>query len=241
MRKLFAGMLAVSAAFSACISASAYEYSPVYFGKDAVVEDIPEDKVNPTEFQTVVVTRVADSEGNTVSTDLPVYVDQDDDSFATGLKLMLLNEPALAQGTYEITFGNESGTNAELYFYVGDFAIAKKDIMTVADDPQAEEGKVHGGVQYYKKGFTLENISFDSYNEYKSVKLVSADGSTVYGAFALGGDVGEWNTKDENETTFTGEGQMTVGIQVYSIPDEFKDLVLYFSTDEVVAVEGGEQ
>lgn len=240
MKKLFAGIIAASTIVTAGITAFAedYTYSPIYFGKEDVVENVESTSVNPTMFTTVLVTRVADEAGNATSAQMPVYVNQEDEGFGDGVRFLLLNNPELACGTYKITFGDTYGVSDSLYFYVGDFDFAKDDIMAVADPAEKEEGKFQNGVQCYKKGFVVEDITFDDYALYKSIKLVSADGSKVYGAISLDGAVGNWENKG---TTFSGEGQMSVGIQVYDIPEEYKDLVLYFSTDEVVAVEGGTQ
>lgn len=238
MRKFLASALALVAVLSVGLTVFAedYTYSPIYFGKEDVVENIESTDVDPSMFSTVLVVRIADENGNDTLQNDPVYVDQEDEGFGSGARFLLMNKSGLATGTYKMTFGDADGVSDRLYFYVGDFKFSDKDKMAVADPAEKQDGKYINGAQCYRKGFVVEDITFDTYASYKSIKLVAADGSEVYGAVSLDGGIGNWENKG---TTFSGEGQMSIGIQIYDIPENYKDLNLYFSTDDVVAVEGG--
>ncbi len=160
-----------------------------------------------------------------------VYVDQSMSAYSTALELMFNNE--LEPGYYQVKMGTVGDTSYEkVNFVVGDFNVDPKDKLDVADARVAygtDEGKT-----WYKQSFT-KTVSNDEFSSYKSIKLISADGTRCIGAISFEDYLDSLNTHGYkwNRTKLTGSGDVTIALQIYAIPEDQDDFSLYFSTEEV--------
>lgn len=198
----------------------------VYNGVENTISDFM-----GNDHKTVIVTRTHDIDGIDI-TDECVYVDQSMSAYSTALELMFNNE--LEPGYYQVkmgTVGDESNTET-VYFIIGDFKVDPKDKLDVADARVAygtDEGKT-----WYKQSFT-KTVSNDEFSSYKSIKLISEDGTRCIGAISFEDYLDSLNTHGYkwNRTKVTGSGDITIGLQIYAIPEGQDDFSLYFSTEEV--------
>lgn len=233
MKKIMTGLFITAVAFSMTTSTfAAYDVKEVYDSTNNAVSGIQTNGgVTITDNKTVVITKEAELDGTSLSSALAdriVYVNQERSGFDAAVKFMLADSPD--EGYYRARFGNVNDTNYEdVYFVIGS-ASSNGDKMTVADEAEAYgKDKDDTSVIYYKKSFTM-TTTCDKYSTYKSLKLISEDGTTVIGAVAIGDS---WK-----KTNFTGEGSLTVGVQVYNIPEQYKGLGVSLSTESAVAKEG---
>ena len=131
------------------------------------------------------------------------------------------------------TVGDVSNTET-VNFFVGDFRVEPQDKLLVLSE--AEAYGVDEGQTWYKKGF-WKTVSVEEYNNFKSIKLISADGTQCIGAIQLKNDYVSDNTHgyEWGKTNFTGDGDITLVLQIYAVPEEAKGFDLYFSTEEATS------
>lgn len=234
MKKIITGLFITAVAFSMTTSTfAAYDVKEVYDSTNNSVSGIQTNGgVTITDNKTVVITKEAKLDGTSVSaTDLAskiVYVNQERSGFDAAVKFMLADSPD--EGYYRARFGNVGDTSYDDVYFVIGTPENSGDKMTVADAAEAYgRDKDDTSVIYYKKSFTM-TTTCDRYSTYKSLKLIGEDGTTVLGAVAIGDS---WK-----KTNFTGEGSLTVGVQVYNIPEQYKGLGVSLSTETAVAKEG---
>ena len=229
MKKVIA-CLAMIAAFSGITAMAETTYDDIYYGTnnevrvDASVNNIGGSK-------TVLV--------KNASTGEIVHIAESDDGFTSAAAFLL--KEGIADGAYTATFSDTEGKVTTLNFYVGDLVVdgltldrANKMIVTnIAAEYDINGQPVVGesGKRVFMKGFTFDNVAISTYNAYKSIKLTTADGSAVIGSVAIESGWGG--------TTATGDGTVDMGIQIYNIPEEYKGINIYLSTDAATLVDGG--
>ncbi len=231
MKKILA-CLAVVTSLSGVTALAETTYDDIYYGAnnevrvDASVNDIGGSKTSLIK---------------NASTGEIVHIDQNDNGFASAAAFLL--KEGIADGEYIASFGGTDGTVKTLNFYVGDLEIgdltldrANKMIVTktastyTVDDKLVIDKATEEAV--YTKGFTYDNVAIDTYNTFKSIKVTSEDGSQTIGAIPIG--EGGWGG-----TTATGEGSVNIGIQIHSIPEAYKGINIYLSTEAATLYDGG--
>lgn len=192
---------------------------------------------------TIIVVRTHDLDGTELTTDISeriAYIDQSTSVYSTVLEVIFNEE--LESGFYKVTMGGLNTASSETaYFVVGDFDVDPDDKLKILDEEEPYGIGDTDGVTYYKKSFK-KTISYDDYNEFKSLKLISADGTHCIGAVSLLSNYTSGNTHGYawNKPTLTGSGEVTLALQIYGIPSNSKDLKLYFSTQKVSQVLGND-
>ena len=231
MKKIIAGVLAVSALLSASNMAlaagSGVNIDDIYYGTTNTV------KTATNGYTTVIIKKIAELDKTPITaTDNSnvVYVNQNSSGFDDAVGFLMKN--GTSDGYYEATFGNANGTSKSVNFVVGGAAGSPED--AIADAVVDPILYISGDQPVYRKNFA-KLISADGFSEYKSVKLVSADGSECLGAINIEYGGGTQGNYWENKTNTTGGGDIVVALQVYGIPEKSKDLRVYFSKDTVNA------
>ena len=231
MKKLLACLIAVSA-LSVVTAFAETEYIDAYYGGnnevrvDAGVKDIGGSKTSLIK---------------NASTGEIVHIDQKESGFSSAAAFLL--KEGIADGEYIATFGGNDGEVKSFNFYVGDLNVggitldrANKMIVKNVAAQYSVDGLLvidkKTGEAVYKKGFTFDNVAIDTYNTFKSIKLTTEDGSETIGAIPIGKD--GWGG-----TTATGEGSVNMGIQIFDIPESYKGLNVYLSTDAATLYDGG--
>lgn len=245
MKKTLACVLAVATVLTSGISALAVdtEYKDIYNGVSNTIGNFGMTK----EHKTVIVYKTAEIDGTSISnvpTDSNIYyIDQSQTAFSSAMEIMLKDD--LTPGYYCAMMGGVSDTSnvEKVNFIVGDFKVDPADILTIAGE--AEPYGTDGGVTYYRKSF-YKDVSFDEYNGFKSIKLISADGTRCIGAISFedypGTETQEGHNKPVtpqgtegykwNKTKVTGSGTMTIALQIYGMTVEEADsFKLYFSNE----------
>ena len=231
MKKILA-CLAVIAAFSGVTALAETTYNDIYYGANNEVR--VDASVNDIGGSNTVIVKNA-------STQEIVHIDQNDSGFTSAAAFLL--KEGVADGEYIASFGAADGTVKTLNFYVGDLQIgdltldrANKMIVAKTASTYTVDGKQvidkDTGEAVYTKGFTYDNVDIDTYNTFKSIKITSADGSQTIGAIPIG--EGGWGG-----TTATGEGAVNMGIQIHYIPEEYKGINVYLSTEAATLYNGG--
>lgn len=205
--------------------------------------------ISPNNHKTIIIKKTHDINGKELNkNDNVVYVDQNVSAYSAALEIMFASaddtgypeSTGLEPGFYEATMGTVTDTSYErVNFVVGDYVVDPDDKLVILDPAEAYgQGTLEGTstTTWYKKSFS-KTISYDEYNSFKSLKLISEDGSKCIGAISL---VNESYTSDNthgyswDKTKFTGSGDVTVALQIYAIPEAQKGFNLYFSTEAVV-------
>lgn len=230
MKKIIAGVLAVSAFLSvspmALAAGSGVNIDDIYYGTTNTV------KTATDGYTTVIIKKIAELDKTPITaTDNSnvVYVNQSSGGFNDAVGFLMKN--GTSDGYYEAKFGNANGTNKSVNFVVGGAVGSPED--AIADAVLDPILYISGDQPVYRKNFA-KLISADSFSEYKSVKLVSADGSECLGAINIEYSGDTKGNYWENTNT-TGSGDIVVALQVYGIPEASKDLRVYFSKDTVNA------
>ena len=190
---------------------------------------------NPTEdYKTVLITK----DGEQVTSDSIVYVDQAENGFASLADFLLKENPA--PGYYTATFGSDDMTKptTRYTFVIGkdDAIIQAADKMTAIKEDDESYIYTEGSETTYKKAFQLVTGA-DRYVGYNSVKLVLNSDYSVMGALPK-------DAVFDNNTTTTGEGDVGIVLQFHGMTqDEYNNADtwdVYFSTDVVDKIEGVE-
>ena len=231
MKKLLACLIAVSA-LSVVTAFAETEYIDAYYGNnnevrvDAGVKDIGGSKTSIIK---------------NASTGEIVHINQKDSGFSSAAAFLL--KEGIADGEYIATFGGSDGEVKSFNFYVGDLNVdgitldrANKMVVKNVAAQYSVDGLLvidrETGEPVYKKGFTFDNVDIDTYNTFKSIKLTTEDGSKTVGAIAI--DKNDWGG-----TTATGAGSVNFGIQIFDIPESYKGINVYLSTDAATLYDGG--
>ncbi len=252
MKKALVCLLAVVTVLTSSISVLAVptNLKDVYNTATDTLENLNTNGgISPNAHKTIIIKKTHDIDGTEVSkNDNVVYVDQNVSAYSSALKIMFASaddtgypeDTGLEPGYYEATMGTVSDASYErVNFVVGDYVVDPEDKLVILDAAEAYgQGTLAGTstTTWYKKSFS-KTISIDEYNSFKSLKLISEDGSKCIGAISL---VNERYTSDNthgyswDKTKLSGEGDVTVALQIYAIPEAEKGFNLYFSTDAVV-------
>lgn len=189
---------------------AADEYKDNYDAESYALTD-----VNATGLKTVLVVKV-DSESDTKLADSDiVYIDQNDSGFNTATSFMLKAKPE--PGLYRVYLGGDSNDPTYGYFSIAAEEVKTEDKAAAANN--TIEKTAQNGKKIYDKGFTVE---VEDGEEFNSIKLVQ--GETTVGVWSLEG------------TTKISGGAVNYGIEIYDIPEEYKDITVYMSADVVTNV-----
>lgn len=240
MKKALVSVLVPASVLASGLTALAakedYDVKDVYNGVENSIGNLnTTGNISPDTHKTVIISRVADIDGIALTEEEVVYVDQSTSAYSTALEVMFNNE--LETGYYRATMGTVSDTsNSEtVYFVVGDFNVDPEDKLTVLSE--ATPYGTDEGQTWYKKGFS-KTVTFEEYNSFKSIKLISADGTQCIGAIKLKDNYTSDGTTPGyrwDRTALSGEGDVTIALQVYAIPAASTGFSLYFSPEDVVA------
>lgn len=229
MKKFIAGMLAASVVLSTGVMAFAAESvttEDVYYGSTNTV------KTNTENYTTVMIKKIMDLDKTpvtVVNNSNVVYVNQQSSGFDDAVGFLL--KAGTEKGYYQATFGNAAGESDSVCFVVGEATVDPDD--AIADKVvEAVAYGTNNGVTYYKKGFA-KRVSISEFNGYKSIKIVSGDGAEYLGAINIDYEGAAADGNSWEKTTLTGEGDIAVSLNVYGIPEDSKDLKVYFSNSEV--------
>lgn len=227
MKKLAASLLALAVVLCGLNAFAAETEQDAYFGSDNSVHFA--DYNSDVSKYTTVLIRNADTNG-------VVYVDQQSKGFSDVVNFML--KDGVGDGTYTATFGNSNNKTKQINFVVGDIiatgekgtvTVDQDNKMKVVDEPvkqEVEDSYVDAKNGLYKKGFVYD-ATLDQFNKFERLYLVSADGKIFYGGFELYD-----NTEKDERSTYTGEGTVAFGIQIYNIPEAQKGMNLYLGGGE---------
>ena len=234
MKKTLVSVLVLATVLTSSLTAFAVptDLKEVYNGVENSIGDFNAMGGMSKEHKTIIITKVNELDGTPVES--VVYVDQSTSAYSTALKVMFAQE--LATGYYKATMGtvSDSSNSETVYFVVGDYDVDPSDKLTVLSE--AEAYGTSAGQTWYKKGFA-KTVTFEEYNSFRSIKLISADGTRCIGAIKLKNNYSSDNTNGYrwDKTNLTGDGEITVALQVYAVPEEAKGFSLYFSTEDAIA------
>ena len=228
MKKLAASLLALAVvlcglnAFAAETDQDVYD---VYFGSDNSVHFADYNGINGANYTTVLI-----RDSDTTGADGVVYVDQQSNGFDGIMDFMLKSN--VKDGIYTATFGNSKGDATTINFKVGDVVGAGKkgsvklnqaNKMSVADEPISTDGDEEAFVGrkdgHYKKSFTF-TAKLDDFDKFDSVYLILADGTGQ-------GEIELYDSGANARPSFSGNGEIALGIQIYNIPESAKGMNLY--------------
>lgn len=229
MLKFVAGALVASVVLSCGILACAETVevqSDIYYSTDNSVKP---DLGDSTQYTAVMIKKVKDVNGEDVTaTDGSniVCISQNSESGLNSTISFLLKNTTSNKaepGYYQAVFGNENGDTSTINFVVNDAGVDANDAMLKSGSAVPY---VDNGTKYYMKGFYKDNISLDEFNEYQSIKFVSAGGEYI----------GALNKSDIFSGELTGGATVAIKLQVNSITDGQQGMNVYFSNDAVTEV-----
>ncbi len=242
MKRTLLCVLTAMTVMSSCVTALAgpentnkevYNGAPNIENVEATVENLYTVGGMTQDHKTIIITRTHDENGIDI-TDEVKYVDQSTSVFSKSLEVMFAND--LTPGYYKATMGTVGTNNAEtVFFVVGDFEVDPADKLEVLNE--AEAYGTSAGQTWYKKGFS-KTITFDEYNSFKSIKLISEDGTRCIGAIQLKNNYTSDGTTPGykwEKTVLSGDADVTIALQIYAVPENARGFSLYFSTEDAVA------